>query len=120
MIRLCGWMPRLSLKRIHRANGRRRLTKALIPAKEDRARSPQAPDLMKCVALFLALLVSPSYGASAVRKVVEFSITRDVGLGNEVCVSGSHPLLGGGDASRAVKLAWTPGNGKRCAEHHLP
>ena len=110
MIRLCGWMPRLSLKRIHRANGRRRLTKALIPAKEDRARSPQAPDLMKCVALFLALLVSPSYGASAVRKVVEFSITRDVGLGNEVCVSGSHPLLGGGDAARAVKLAWTPGN----------
>jgi len=85
-------MPRLSLKRIHRANGRRRLTKALIPAKEDRARSPQAPDLMKCVALFLALLVSPSYGASAVRKVVEFSITRDVGLGYEVCVSGSHPL----------------------------
>jgi predicted alpha/beta superfamily hydrolase len=45
-----------------------------------------------------------------VLKEVEFSITADVGFGNEVCVTGPHPLLGGNDPLRAPKLAWNTGN----------
>ena len=58
----------------------------------------------------LLLSVPSLHAASAVRKIVEFSITQDVGLGNEVCVLGTHPLLGGGNVLRALKLVWTPGN----------
>jgi len=50
------------------------------------------------------------WAESAVLKDVEFSITSDVGIGNEVCVTGTHPALGGGDPLRAPKLAWNPGN----------
>ena len=57
-----------------------------------------------------ATLVSFAWGQSAVLKPIEFSITADVGFGKEVCVLGAHPLLGGGNALRAPKLAWTPGN----------
>ncbi len=45
-----------------------------------------------------------------VLKEVEFSITADVGFGNEVCVTGPHPLLGANDPPRAPKLAWNEGN----------
>jgi predicted alpha/beta superfamily hydrolase len=45
-----------------------------------------------------------------VLKDVEFVITNDVRLGNEVCVMGPHPLLGGNDPLRAPKLAWNTGN----------
>jgi predicted alpha/beta superfamily hydrolase len=48
--------------------------------------------------------------ASPVLKPVEFILTDDVGFGNEVCVTGTHPLLGGGDPLQAPKLAWNPGN----------
>ncbi len=48
--------------------------------------------------------------ASTVRKAVDFSVTQDVGFGNEVCVTGTHPALGGGNVLRAPKLAWNPGN----------
>ncbi|MEY3898402.1 MAG: hypothetical protein RLZZ214_3924 [Verrucomicrobiota bacterium] len=47
---------------------------------------------------------------SAVRKDVLFSITEDVGFGNEVCVFGNHPQFGGGDPLKAPKLVWTSGN----------
>jgi predicted alpha/beta superfamily hydrolase len=66
--------------------------------------------------LFLFLIVMgelmafPVAAASAVRRTVEFSHTQDVGLGNEVCVLGAHPALGGGQVLRAHKLVWTPGN----------
>ena len=63
----------------------------------------------KTIAILL-LLASPVHASSAVKKVVEFSFTRDVGAGNEVCVLGPHPLLVGGDVLRAPKLAWTSGN----------
>ena len=43
-------------------------------------------------------------------KDVEFVMTNDVGLGNEVCVSGTHPLLGGNDPLKAPKLVWNPTN----------
>ena len=63
------------------------------------------------VALLAALCHgAPAKSESAVRKDVEFSVTADVGFGNEVCVLGAHPALGGGNALRAPKLAWTPGN----------
>jgi len=51
--------------------------------------------------------------ASPVLKNVDFAITNDVGLGNEVCVSGPHPLLGANDPLKAVKLAWNPTNAWR-------
>lgn len=49
-------------------------------------------------------------GVGGVLKEVEFSITADVGIGNEVCVTGPHPMLGGNDPIRAPKLAWSTGN----------
>lgn len=51
--------------------------------------------------------------ASPVLKDTEFVITNDVGLGNEVCVIGPHPLLGGNDPLKAPKLAWNAGNAWR-------
>jgi hypothetical protein len=60
--------------------------------------------------LALCLFLPDARGASAVRKAVDFSITRDVGFGNEVVVLGSHPQLGGGNILRALKLAWNTGN----------
>lgn len=68
------------------------------------------PRMSRWLSIFAFLCVSPVWGASAVRKAVPFEITRDVGLGNEVCVLGSHPQLGGGNVLKALKLAWTPGN----------
>ncbi|MCX6936145.1 MAG: alpha/beta hydrolase-fold protein [Verrucomicrobia bacterium] len=43
-------------------------------------------------------------------KDIEFTYTLDVGSGNEICVSGVHPTLGGNDPLKAVKLAWSTGN----------
>ncbi|MDX6765449.1 MAG: alpha/beta hydrolase-fold protein [Candidatus Methylacidiphilales bacterium] len=63
-----------------------------------------------CLAALAGLGVSCSSGASAVRKTVEFTHTQDVGFGNEVCVIGPHPDLGGGNVLKAPKLAWNPGN----------
>lgn len=63
------------------------------------------------VSSFLAVLGLVVAGqASPVLKDVELSLTNDVGFGHEVCVLGSHPLLGGNDPLKAVKLAWNTGN----------
>jgi len=51
--------------------------------------------------------------ASPVLKDVEFVVNNDVGFGNEVCVTGSHPLLGGNDPLKAPKLVWSAGNNWR-------
>lgn len=51
-----------------------------------------------------------SLSASPVLKDVDFAVTHDAGFGNEVCVLGDHPLLGGDDPLRAVKLVWSEGN----------
>ena len=48
--------------------------------------------------------------ASPVLKDVELVISNNVGFGNEVCVTGPHPLLGGNDPLKAPKLAWNPDN----------
>jgi len=48
--------------------------------------------------------------SGGIPKVLSFAITNDVGLGNEVCVLGPHPALGGNDPLKAIKLIWTPGN----------
>jgi predicted alpha/beta superfamily hydrolase len=45
-----------------------------------------------------------------VLKEVEFTLTRDVGFGNETCVIGPHPALGGNDPLKAPKLSWSEGN----------
>ncbi|MDX2081344.1 MAG: alpha/beta hydrolase-fold protein [Terrimicrobiaceae bacterium] len=55
---------------------------------------------------WLSAFVAPA----AVTRPVEFTLTRDVGFGNEVCVVGSHPALGAGNPLRAPKLVWSPGN----------
>jgi len=62
-----------------------------------------------------ALLWCAAVGATAspVLKDVEFAVTNDVGFGNEVCVIGAHPLLGGNDPLKAPKLAWNPTNAWR-------
>ena len=48
--------------------------------------------------------------AGGIPKPVTFTLTNDVGLGNEVCVLGPHPALGGNDPLKAIKLTWTTGN----------
>lgn len=62
------------------------------------------------VSVSSAAAVVVASAESAVRKTIDFSITADVGVGNEVCVVGTHPLLGGGNSVRAPKLAWSAGN----------
>jgi len=51
--------------------------------------------------------------ASPVLKDVEFVVNNDVGFGNQVCVTGSHPFLGGNDPLKAPKLVWSAGNNWR-------
>ena len=58
----------------------------------------------------LPLLLAATLHAAPVLKEVEFAMTNDVGIGNEVSVIGNHPLLGGNDPLRAPKLSWRPGN----------
>ncbi len=66
----------------------------------------------RILALVLSVVagVPSAMAESAVRKEIDFTITADVGFGKEVCVSGAHPLLGGGNLLKAPKLSWTPGN----------
>ncbi len=67
------------------------------------------PRHMLCAAVCLSGFAGILHGG-AVLKDVDFSHTADVGYGNEVCVLGSHPLLGGNDPLKAVKLVWSTGN----------
>lgn len=60
-----------------------------------------------CLTCFLGI---PAVAESAVRKLMDFLVTVDVGFGKEVCVLGAHPLLGGGNPLRAPKLTWSSGN----------
>ncbi len=64
---------------------------------------------MLCAALCLSGFAGVLHGG-AVLKDVDFAHTADVGYGNEVCVLGSHPLLGGNDPLKAIKLVWSDGN----------
>ena len=48
--------------------------------------------------------------AGGIPKPVIFTFTNDVGFGNEVCVLGPHPALGGNDPLKAIKLTWSTGN----------
>lgn len=54
--------------------------------------------------------LAPFSRGGAVLKDVPFAITNDVGFGYEACVLGPHPLLGGNDPLKAVKLTWSAGN----------
>ncbi len=63
--------------------------------------------------LLAVLCLGVAAQASPVLRDVDFGLTNDVGFGNEVCVLGAHPLLGGNDPLKAVKLAWNPGNAWR-------
>ena len=61
----------------------------------------------------LAFAFSPAPNAQARspdREVVSFSVTWDVGLGNNVHVVGGHPDVGNWSPVDSVKLRWTPGN----------
>lgn len=57
-----------------------------------------------------ACLFSPFALAGGIPKPVLISVTNDVGFGNEVCVLGPHPALGGNDPLKAIKLTWSAGN----------
>mgnify|MGYP003585153407 CR=1 FL=1 len=50
------------------------------------------------------------HAASPARELLDFTITTNVGFGNEVVVTGNHPDLGNWDASRGAKLFWNTGN----------
>ena len=58
----------------------------------------------------LCLLAGVASAASPAREILEFTITTNVGFGNEVFVTGNHPDLGEWDGSRAAKLVWNAGN----------
>lgn len=66
--------------------------------------------LLPVIALCGAMFPTHSFAESAVTKPVEFSVTADVGFGNEVCVMGNHPALGSGNPLKAPKLTWSSGN----------
>jgi predicted alpha/beta superfamily hydrolase len=61
-------------------------------------------------AAIILAMAAPAANCSAVAKDVEFTHRQDVGMGNEVCVIGPHPALGGNDPLKAPKLAWNTGN----------
>lgn len=61
-------------------------------------------------AFLLPVLWACPLCAGPVLKNTEFAITNDAGFGNEVCVLGAHPSLGGNDPLKAPKLAWNAGN----------
>jgi uncharacterized repeat protein (TIGR02543 family) len=56
------------------------------------------------------VLLPCTLGAGGIPKPVIFTFTNDVGFGNEVCVLGPHPALGGNDPLKAIKLTWSTGN----------
>ena len=56
------------------------------------------------------LLAGPLRAETALPRPVTFSITADVGFGNEVFVTGDAPELGQWDLARAPKLTFTAGN----------
>ena len=61
--------------------------------------------------LVLCCQVSNLWAGNPARMPVQFSVTQDVGSGNEVFVSGNHrDLSSGGIQQFGVKLHWTPGN----------
>lgn len=60
--------------------------------------------------LALGLIASIAHAASPWRESVSFSITTNIGFGNEVFVVGNHPDIGGWDPTRAAKLYWSTGN----------
>jgi predicted alpha/beta superfamily hydrolase len=84
-----------------------RIPSSLATTKESSARFWKTALALNTLALWC---VATGAWASPVLKDVEFAVTSDVGFGNEVCVTGPHPLLGGDDPLRAPKLAWNPGN----------
>src|SRR5437764_425095 len=78
---------------------------------------PHLVTLRASRSLLIALTVCSFSGwrrsdaATPVRVPVQFSITQDVGSGNEVFVSGTHPdLSSGGIQQWGVKLNWSSGN----------
>jgi predicted alpha/beta superfamily hydrolase len=62
------------------------------------------------LSLVLALAGGAACATSPDRDVVAFSITWDVGFGNDVYVVGSHPDVGNWTPTGAVRLRWTSGN----------
>lgn len=60
--------------------------------------------------LFAWIVCLPAPVSASLLREVDFEHAQDVGYGFEVCVTGPHPALGGGDVSRAKKLYWSPGN----------
>lgn len=67
-------------------------------------------DFQRLEILLCALLAVPVLAASPAREVLNFSITTNVGFGNEVFVTGNHPDLGNWDAAKAAKLVWNAGD----------
>src|SRR5437868_433411 len=63
------------------------------------------------IAALLSAAIPTAYAGNPARVPVQFSITYDVGAGNEVFVSGTHrDLTSGGIQPWGVKLHWSTGN----------
>ncbi|HEY4283876.1 MAG TPA: alpha/beta hydrolase-fold protein [Chthoniobacterales bacterium] len=69
------------------------------------------PSFLIWLLSLLWIAVPATYAGNPARVPVQFSITQDVGSGNEVFVSGTHrDLTSGGIQPWGVKLRWSPGN----------
>lgn len=65
---------------------------------------------VQLLAAVAALFAGSVFAASPWRETMGFSITTNVGFGNEVFVVGNHPDIGDWNPGRAAKLYWTDGN----------
>ncbi len=66
--------------------------------------------LIRYLFALIFVLQTPSFARSPARETLSFTISTNVGFGNEVFVVGSHADVGQWDPTRAAKLYWTPGN----------
>lgn len=69
--------------------------------------------VMRAIALVFSVVVLLAWegmARSPEREVVSFSITTNVGFGNNIHVAGNHPDLGNWNPVAALKLRWTSGN----------
>ena len=60
--------------------------------------------------LLLCLAATAAWARSPAREALDFSVTADVGFGNEVFVAGNHEDVGQWTPVRGAKLVWNAGN----------
>ena len=66
--------------------------------------------ITRLVLVLAACAILPAAARSPYRDVLTFSVTTNVGAGNEVFVTGNHGDVGNWDPTKGVKLVWNSGN----------